>query len=730
MKKKGLNFKFKKIISAILVFVILFSSFPFYAIAKEELSTSNVIGNSNIITNENNNESVENNISENMSANNYDNVVNGTENSTENDGSKGIDSGGKIDNSEGNYLSQGTSNSAPNMLKGAPSLNATSQNAEEGFKVNLRWAGTTNTAYTWNADEKENRIIKLTFYYQNEVTSKEYAPGDLKVTIPGIGKLNRESTLKAADIAADEYGTSTFTRDWSYKYDESSDTYTFFNNSAIERGETFNGSFELLWEFDSRECVNGFSKSIQATLNDGQKSVFSQVLTLNFTSKKDEFSIEKTATGLISADGLNNFLEEGKHISDYVWIQYNFSYGVDDLNSRGLKTRTFIDTFPSGCVIASKSNVVKNNNETISYTITEDSVSDYSSKSFSIIVGYPKEEYLGTTVRNTAYIYGIYKDEEDTKLLAKSEVEVELIDIGFRFDGYIINTDKSIFPYKIFRNELSGEIDFRSTLRAATNVKPIEQEAYGIALTDDMLEIYTDDFHKLTDDEYKFTSVTVPKKSVFKNVNGFSFESENCTVKIKALYKENVNTRNINEYTTIYEGEWNDQDIVKNLEGNVVAVRVEVEGLTESISNFYITVYGKINVSQSNYCDNASYIINYSFTDFYDNSGNYLVDEITQASYSREDLYNKDVAIYGKGVQRASATITIAESAPGRYYAIANIEDFQADKEIENFVTTQEHEANVYNDNKKPISIIEVYGVQQKEELKTKIETLKFTYNN
>lgn len=51
-----------------------------------------------------------------------------------------------------------------------------------------------------------------------------------------------------------------------------------FNNKDIEKGSTFNGSFELLWEFDSRECVNDYSQNIQATLNSGDKSVLSPQL--------------------------------------------------------------------------------------------------------------------------------------------------------------------------------------------------------------------------------------------------------------------------------------------------------------------------------------------------------------------------------------------------------------------------------------------------------------------
>ena len=54
---------------------------------------------------------------------------------------------------------------------------------------------------------------------------------------------------------------------------------------------------------------------------------------------------------------------------------------------------------------------------------------------------------------------------------------------------------------------------------------------------------------------------------------------------------------------------------------------------------------------------------------------------------------------------------------------------FEVDKQIENFVTKQTHSIKVQNAEKKEISKIQIYGVNQKAELNTLIETLKFTYS-
>ena len=235
------------------------------------------------------------------------------------------------------------------------SLNQTSttdeENIEDGkFKIALHWAGTSNPDYKWDAKKSEKKVIKLTFYYENEVTSKAYKKGELKVTITGIGKLNRDETIKALDVAADVSGTADTKRDWSYTYNASNDTYTFTNNHDIEMGASFNGSFEMLWEFNSRSCVNGYMQDVKATLTDGEEQVESKKLTLNFTSEKDTYKIEKTAKSITSADGLSKYVEDGKTTADYAWVQYTFKYYTNQTNARSLQSRYFIDTLPEGCV--------------------------------------------------------------------------------------------------------------------------------------------------------------------------------------------------------------------------------------------------------------------------------------------------------------------------------------------------------------------------------------------
>ena len=451
---------------------------------------------------------------------------------------------------------------------------------------------------------------------------------------------------------------------------------------------------------------------------------------IKFTSKQDTYYIQKTAKAVTSADGLKNFVDAGKNVSDYAWVQYTFRYNTKELNSRGLQSRYVIDTLPKGCVIAKSSNVIKNEDGTVSYKAEETSVSENSVKEYSIIVGYP-EAYAGKKVKNTVDLMGIYFDEKEETKLATSEVEVELRKISDESHqgGYIIAPGKNMSPDYVYKENLSSDINFSASLSTTTTVAPINQSEYTVALTDDLLEIYTDKYYRLQDNEYEFTKVTVPGKNNFYNSNGYVLSDGDYTVKIKALYKDNVNTRGVSEYTTVYEGKWEDKEISKDLE-NAVAVRVEVSGLTESIKGFYINVKGKINISNSEY-ENPTYIKNYDFTDLIDKDGKSLITDVTEENYAETRIYELDKQIYGKGLLRSSDVIKIIEKLeePGYYYSNTQMSPFEVDKQIENFVTKQTHSIKVQNAEKKEISKIQIYGVNQKAELNTLIETLKFTYS-
>ena len=604
-------------------------------------------------------------------------------------------------------------------------------NSKDGFKLAMRWGGTTSKEYNWNATKNEKRVIKLTVYYQNEVCEKAYSTNDITITVPGIGALNRLGTIKATDIAADEYGTTQHKRDWTYKYNQSTDTYTFYNNNEIEQGSTFNGSFELLWEFNSRSSINDYTKTIQAILNDGTQTIQSQELTLNYTSKRDTYYVTKTAKAITSADGLSKYIAPEKSIQDYAWVQYTFRYNVQELNARGLKNRYLTDTLPKGAIIAKDTNVINNEDGTVTYKIDETSVPENSVKEYSIIVGYPGEQYAGQTIQNTAYLNGTYYDESEETNLAQSTIEVTLQQIQNQTVGIIPR--KYMSPDYIYTPALKNDINFSATLYATATTNA-ENSGYEVAITDDLLEIYTTTYNTLTDDEYTFTSIKVPGYKQFTNANGYALSDGNYTLKLYALYKKDVNTRALTEYTKIYEGKWEEETITQQITEKAVAIRAEVIGLNESIQSFYIQANGTINIAEkveNGTYENPKYIINYDFTELKDKNGNSLISEIKQENYTQQRLYERDSTIYGTGKLRSQDTIIIKEEEKlGYYHATTDMQQFTIDKNIENFETKLIHGISVNNQYEEEITSIELHGITEREELQTLINTLTLDQTN
>ena len=695
----------KKSIASVLTVLILLMQVPFYSIAEE----------------------IDNNQTEETPA-----VQDNLQDSTEADSQE---------NNDEELPKEEVNDSAP-LLRGAAQENRNTAYGD-GFKIALRWGGTSNQTYSWNATQNEERVIKLSFYYQNEVSPKAYAPGEIVVTIPGIGNLNRSGTKKASDIAADVYGSIEQKRDWSYKYDAKNDIYTFYNNHAIDLGETFNGSFELLYEFNSRASVHEFEKSITATLNDGERLVSSSGLNIEYTSKRDTFYIEKTAEALVSYDGLGRYVPEGKSARDYAWVKYNFRYNVENLNARALKSRYITDTFPEGCVVIGQNNYkVTNPDGTITYMIPETSVPENSVKRQSVIVGYP-DNMVGQTVDNTAYLFGTYHEEEMPVLLDESTVGVALEKILPRTAGALIS--KSISPDYIYTDSINNSISFSASLYANIKTSNEESGVYSVAITDDLMEICSQDktdssknvIKVLDDDEYTFTSVRVPGVSSFNDGNGYPLDQGDYNLKLYALYRRNVtegdlSSRAISNYTKVYDGNWTNDGVTVNFDEDVLAVRAELSGIIENIPSFYISVRGEIkNIADSIEAEeyvNPKYIINHEFTEYEDQEGHSL---INVGDYSRQELYDRDVAIYGKGVARSYDTIVFRERPvdPGYYYAYAKIDPFSMGETGEYFETVLYHYTNMNNKDKSEIKSVEIHGVSVKTDLKPLIDTLVPTYS-
>ena len=565
---------------------------------------------------------------------------------------------------------------------------------DEEFTVSLKWNDSENANYVWNSQVKETKTITLNFAYSNTDTPKTYNANKLKVTIPGIGNINR-NYCKLATVNADEYTSITKTHDWSYQYDNNTDIYTFYNNNAISEGSNVSGTISLSWELQSRNCKDGFTQNVQAIFEDvddvsGGKT--SSTLNISFTSKKDVYEISRTAKMITSTKEIAKYIEEQATlvgegyeppvISDYIWVKYNYKYNAKELYARGLQNRYIEETFPDDCIMTSAytAKTINAQEKTITYKLFDDSsIKDEEMNIKTIVVGYP-QKYIGEKLTLNTDLYGMYNEEVSEAKIATQQKEIEFEQIDTEnnvlslWNGTILKQDENIVPNEIEISNRTTTIDFTEQINSQKDVKPTTAEN-GIAITADMMEIYTNNFEEIDEENYKYTKVVIPAKNKFYNTIGNQLRSDPYRVIIKVIKKDaKENERQANKelwqdtniIEKIYDEVWTNSDIEKNLVDtehnldNVIAVRVEITGLAESIENFYINIESQVNIN--NYIENhPKYLYSYDYTDYINAEGNSITSAVSQSEYSRTDLYTKDANSYGKGYSRMFAAIKLNE---------------------------------------------------------------------
>ena len=170
-----------------------------------------------------------------------------------------------------------------------------------GFSLSIKWNGSGQDAnlYTYDSTTPESRLVRLLVSYKNTRVSNGYDPGDIVITLPGISGAAREGTIRPDAIAADRAGSSSHNYDWSYTYASDTDTYTFTNNSAIDQNTAFEGSFEIIWNLDSRETIHNYAQTFQATMYTTHgEQLKSNTIRYTQTRSKDQYTVSETAAAL------------------------------------------------------------------------------------------------------------------------------------------------------------------------------------------------------------------------------------------------------------------------------------------------------------------------------------------------------------------------------------------------------------------------------------------------
>lgn len=180
-----------------------------------------------------------------------------------------------------------------------------------GFQISIEWEDSEfklGNCMNIVEDTDNTNAVKLRVSYSNhQVSEIGYQPGDLIITVKGIGAVKRNGLIEA-QCGADKASEGTKNRDWSYTWSKSSDTYTFTNNHVIKPNSVVSGYFDMLWNVKARDSVHGYCQddiSAELLLPNGESAV-SEKLNFQNSTVCDEYSIDIDKAALYSSSGISD----------------------------------------------------------------------------------------------------------------------------------------------------------------------------------------------------------------------------------------------------------------------------------------------------------------------------------------------------------------------------------------------------------------------------------------
>ena len=554
-----------------------------------------------------------------------------------------------------------------------------------GVNFAISWKGEESPTYQWEETKDTGRAVTLQVSYSSkQVRAEGYAPGDLVITLNGIGGANRSGNMEA-QVGADKAGTTTKTRDWTYTYDRVKDTYTFVNNNAIEGGSVFSGYFELVWPFESRQTRHGYSQDVNAVMylpyGSGTATINANTIHYADTMAKDTYTVDVRAQ---KVDQLEvPALPDGLSYQDYYIVKYVIT-GQRQENARGLSAGEYLDV-----QLASDAVLVSSNR---SYTDKGGGVNRFyvpyttygintSTNEFYLFAAYPKKKYEVSTTDVTVKVYGTYYEESAESLLAQDTAKVAVSDFDF-FDepgpiydivkegaGHYFGTMNDGCYYDGYLNGSimdAGETATFTILTDITSPKLYFTEAnrqkWEMEYVDDWLYIDRNDGtrRKLENDEYEFVSVVIPgayemhdqggnalKPDTYDYVlyassNGYNDRKEVSRGKIGSASK----TVALPAGTTLYSV------VITNFDTGVVDLPVKCT------VKFHLTKEEKDVDRQDNLTDGQ--VHNTCFIRLYDGIHTFI-NEFHKEDYTDPDMAAEDVRTYGTYLDREKATLHIHE---------------------------------------------------------------------
>lgn len=574
--------------------------------------------------------------------------------------------------------------------------------------------------FVYNSDKNEERLITLKVKYSNKEVTNGYAPGQIIITVPGLkGAVRSGESYIPVGIAADEVSSINKIYDWSYSYTETTDTYTFINNKSIESKSTFEGSFEIMWKLPSRETIDEYSTEIQAELNattiigDDQEyyKTGSNSISYSQIRERDKYELSEEANYLYKDEvWANEDSPKPDNFDEYTWVSYNIS-SFDTYLARDVNGSERFDCYFLEGAIVQGAGLIKTNNTRNDFgdgktyqcwSVTKD-INDNTQNPClqNIYVAYPKE-YENQEVTNYVELRGTYFDEDQEETLAYTSITVNLSNYGFRdIPGDIYDVEKCSYGIHslyidnhcnqcsqygaINSTHLSnGEGTYYSSLKLELNYKGdnaddderYKIDYYDLEFVDDIMDISlkNGDFKQLSDDEYNFTSIYIPANTEIINKNNLPIKANTYDVKIylrrasgtfpfQYLTDENYSTAEPYATTKIQS---KGQEIIIN-DDDVVGVKIVVCGVQESFYTDKFRCYYKFHISDEELeeiiTDGGQLINNMYFNLYRSYNGDYewFNNDFTRNEYSSDREYQRDMQIYGHGLDREKATLHILE---------------------------------------------------------------------
>lgn len=185
----------------------------------------------------------------------------------------------------------------------------------------------------WNAtnfDEVRHVIVQVNL--SNINTTKNYAPGELTISVDSLGKVvpfgngNVEIYGTPASIAADKLDKEEKEYDWSYKYDTSNSQIFFTNNNTIAAGASFESTIQMAYTLDAEYVQNGADVTLNAYLNEE----LSSINTLNYKCTTNR----KVGKNYLTCKKIISYDELIENATDYIWTRFIISSEFTGKNVR------------------------------------------------------------------------------------------------------------------------------------------------------------------------------------------------------------------------------------------------------------------------------------------------------------------------------------------------------------------------------------------------------------